>query len=71
MVEQSHAGEGHGNAVLVAFFDYQIVTDGAAGLCNVLNTGSNTALDGVGDGASWECLASRPFEMRATRWDIA
>ena len=50
MVEQTHAGEGHGDAVLVALFDDQIVTDGAAGLSDVLNAGSNAALDGVGEG---------------------
>ena len=50
MVEQTHAGEGHGNTVLVAFFNNQIITDGTAGLCDVLNTGSNTALDRIREG---------------------
>ena len=49
-MEQTHAGEGHDDAVLVALFDDQIVTDGAAGLSDVLDTGGNTALDGVGEG---------------------
>ena len=57
MVEQSHAGEGHDDAVLVALFDDQIVTDGAAGFSNVLNAGSNTALDGVGEGE--ECVGAQ------------
>ena len=50
MVEQSHAGEGHDDAVLVALFDDQVVTDGAAGLSDVLDTGGHAALDGVGEG---------------------
>ena len=50
MVEQTHAGEGHDDAVLVAFFDDQVIADGAAGLGDVLDAGSNTALDGVGEG---------------------
>ena len=49
-MEQAHAGEGHDNAVLVTLFDDQIIADGAAGLSDVLDTGSNTALDGVGEG---------------------
>ena len=36
VVEQSHAGEGHGDAAVVALLDDQIVTDGAAGLGDVL-----------------------------------
>ena len=50
MVEQAHAGEGHGDAVLVALGDDQIVTDGAAGLGDVLDAGGSAALDGVGEG---------------------
>ena len=50
VMEESHAGEGHGDTVLVALGDDQVVTDGAAGLSNILDTGSNTALDGVGEG---------------------
>ena len=50
MVEQAHTGEGHDDAVLVALFDDQVITDGAAGLGNVLHAGSNAALDGVGEG---------------------
>ena len=50
MVEQSHAGEGHGDAVLVALGDDQVVTDGAAGLGDVLDTGGHAALDGVSEG---------------------
>ena len=47
MVEQTHAGEGHGDAVLIALFDDQVITDGATGLCNVLNAGCSTALNGI------------------------
>ena len=50
MMEESHAGEGHDDTVLVALFDDQIIADGAAGLGDVLDTGSDTALDGVGEG---------------------
>ena len=62
MVEQAHAGEGHDDAVLVALFDDQVITDGTAGLSNVLNAGSNAALDGVGEGeesvgAQSNCIA--------------
>ena len=57
MVEQTHAGEGHDDAVLVALLDDQIVTDGAAGLGDVLDTGSHTALDGVGEGE--ECVGTQ------------
>ena len=57
MMEQAHAGEGHDNAVLVALFNDQIVTDGAAGLRDVLDTGSHTALNGVGEGE--ECVGAQ------------
>ena len=50
VVEQTHAGEGHDDAVLIALFDDQVIPDGAAGFCDVLDTGSNAALDGVGEG---------------------
>ena len=50
MVEQTHAGEGHDDTVLVALFDDQVIADGAAGLSNVLDTGGNAALDGVSEG---------------------
>ena len=50
VVEEAHAGEGHGDAVLVALGDDQVVTDGAAGLGDVLDTGGHAALDGVGEG---------------------
>ena len=46
-MEQAHAGEGHDDAVLVALGDDQVITDGAARLCDVLDAGSNAALDGV------------------------
>ena len=50
VMEQAHAGQGHDNTVLVSLFDDQIIADGAAGLSDVLNAGSNTALDGVSEG---------------------
>ncbi len=47
MVEQSHAGEGHGHAVLVALGDDQIVPDGAAGLGDILHAAAVRPLDVV------------------------
>ena len=49
-MEKSHAGEGHDHAVLVALVDDQIVTDGAAGLGDVLDTGGSATLNGVSEG---------------------
>ena len=59
MVEQSHAGEGHDDTVLVALFDDQVITDGAAGLGNVLDAGSHATLDGVGKGE--ECVGAQGY----------
>ena len=50
VVEESHAGKGHNDAVLAALFDDQVIADGTAGLSNVLDTGSDTAPDRVGAG---------------------
>ena len=50
VVEESHAGEGHDNALLITLFDNQIITDGSAGFCNVLNTRGISALDVIGEG---------------------
>ena len=50
MVEQAHAGEGHDDAAVITFFDDQVVTDGAAGLSNVLNTGSGGTFDIIAEG---------------------
>ena len=50
VVEQAHAGEGHDHIVLVTFCDDQIVTDGAAGLGDVLDAGGASALDVVREG---------------------
>ena len=61
MVEQTHAGEGHDDTVLVALFDDQVITDGAARLCDVLDTGSNTALDGVSEGE--ECVGTQSHSI--------
>ena len=59
VVEQSHAGEGHGHAVLVALGDDQIVTDGAAGLCNVADAALLGALDVIGEGE--ESVAAQSY----------
>ena len=57
MMEESHAGEGHDHAVLVALVDDQVVADGTAGLGNVLDAGSGTALDRVSEGE--ECVGAQ------------
>ena len=50
MVEQSHAGEGHGHTVLITALDDQIVADGAAGLGDILDARLLGALDVVAEG---------------------
>ena len=45
MVEETHAGKGHGHTVFIAAFDHGIVTDRATGLGNVLNAALLSALD--------------------------
>ena len=50
MVEQSDAGEGHYHMVFVAAVDDSIVTDGAAGLCDVFYAALVSSLDIVGEG---------------------
>ena len=62
VVEQSHAGKGHDDTVLIALFDDQIITDGTAGFSDVLYTGSNATLDRVSEGeerigAQSNCIA--------------
>ena len=49
-MEQPHAGEGHDHILSVALFDDQIITDGAAGLGDVPDTGSKGTLDVVAEG---------------------
>ena len=60
-MEQTHTGEGHNDAVLVTLFDDQIVTDRAAGLCNILNTRSGTALDRVRERE--ECIGAQCYSI--------
>ena len=50
MVEQAHAGEGHGNAVLIAGFDNMVVAHAAAGLCYVGHAALMRPLDIVAEG---------------------
>ena len=57
MVEQTHAGEAHSNAVLVAAFDYVVITNGSAGFCDVGNAGSARTFDVVAEGE--ECVGSQ------------
>jgi len=50
MMEQTHSGECHSHAVLIAAFDNDIVADRAAGLCDILNAGLLRSLDVVAEG---------------------
>ena len=50
MVEQADAGEGHGDAVLVAGLDDVVIPDGAAGLGDELHAGLVGPLDVVAKG---------------------
>ena len=59
MMEQSHAGEGHDHVLLIALFDHQIIPDGAAGFCDVLDTGGEGTLDVVAEGE--ECIAAQRY----------
>ena len=44
VMEQAHTGKGHDHSLLVALLNDQIITDRAAGLCDVLNTGGKCTL---------------------------
>ena len=50
MMEQAHAGEGHGHAVFVGSRDDIVVAGGAAGFEDVLHTGLGSAVDAVAEG---------------------
>ena len=50
MMEQTHTREGHGNAVFVAGLDDIVVTDTAAGLCNVFHATLVGTFDVVAEG---------------------
>ena len=50
MMEQAHAGEGHGDAVLVGGGDDVVITDRAAGLGNVLHAALAGAFHVVAEG---------------------
>ena len=43
-MEQTHSRECHYHAVLIGALDYEVVADGSAGLCNILNAASVSAL---------------------------
>ena len=49
MVEQSHVGEGHGDAIFVAGLDDVVVADGAATLRDVGDAALMRALDVVAE----------------------
>ncbi len=50
MVEEPHAGEAHGDAVLVGRLDHVVVADGAAGLGNIFHAAAESALNVVSEG---------------------
>ena len=59
VVEQSHVSEGHGHIVFVAGLDDIVVTDAAAGLCDVLHATLVGALDVVAEGE--ECVGTEGY----------
>ena len=50
MVEKTHSGERHGHTVLVSTLDNDVVTNGPAGLCDILNAALLSALNIVAEG---------------------
>ena len=50
VMEQPRSGKGHDHVLFITLFDNQIIPDGAAGFCDVLDTGSEGALDVVAEG---------------------
>ena len=56
VMEQTHAGECHSNAVFVAAFDDEVVTNGTAGLCDIINAALLCAFDVIGEGE--ECVGT-------------
>ena len=59
MVEQTHAGECHGNAVLVASVDNMVITNTTTCLSNILNTALVSTLDVVAEGE--ESIATKTY----------
>ena len=51
MVEQSHTCERHCDTVLITALDHKVITDRAAGLCDIGDAASVSALDVI---AEWE-----------------
>ena len=56
VVEKSHSGHCHSHAVLVADLNNIIVTNGAAGLCDIGNAALLSSFDVITEGE--ECIAS-------------
>ena len=54
MMEQSHASEGHGDAILVASLDDIVVADATASLRNIVDATLVGTLDVVAEGE--ECV---------------
>ena len=61
MVEQTHTGERHYHAVLITALNDCIVADGAAGLCNILNTAALCTLDVIAEGE--ECIRAEGYTV--------
>ena len=55
-MEQSHSGKCHCHSVLVRSLDNLVVTNGSAGLCNVLNAALLSTLDVITEGE--ECIGT-------------
>ena len=56
MMEESDAREGHSHVVLIASHNDMIISDGAAGLCNILNAALIGSFDIV---TEWEeCIGT-------------
>ena len=56
VVEQTDARKCHHHVILVSALDHKVITNGSAGLSNILNAALMRSLDVVGEGE--ECVAS-------------
>ena len=63
MMEESHTGKRHCHTVLVTSLDYEIVTDRAAGLCDIRNAGLLCSVDIIGERE--ECVRSAGYILHA------
>ena len=67
MVEQTDAGEAHGDAVVVAGFNDVVISDGAARLGDVLDAGLEGALHVVAEGEEGVGAHGHAAHLRAER----